>query len=248
VTSGRVLVTQWAYYLHIVRELRNETRMAMVAGPQALPASAITSIVMSALAVEAFINELAEAADMAQIGRQEIASPALVKLHDLANVLKEVEDTQGSVTMKYQMAYLVLSGGTFPRGNSPFQEFKQLVTLRNLLVHLKPGDKHSSSGHVEPRQSLMREFQQRGYTRTRGRKAGDPNKGIPADPLGGMSWLQEIQTVQMADWAYSTARSIIAAIGAAIPIDPPLTGGIEMLKQATQDIPSLAGVLKPSDP
>ena len=64
-TSGRVLVTQWAYYLHIAREERDETRRVMAADPQALPASSITSIVMSALAVEAFINELAEAADMA---------------------------------------------------------------------------------------------------------------------------------------------------------------------------------------
>jgi hypothetical protein len=202
----------------------------MAADPQALPASSITSIVMSALAVEAFINELAEEADMAQIGREGITSSALVQLQDLANTLKEVEDSQGSVTLKYQIAYLLLSGGTFPRGRSPFQEFKQLVTLRNLFVHLKPGDRHSSSGHVEPRQSLIREFQQRGYTRTRGRKAGDP--------LGGMSWLQEIQTVQMADWAYGTARSIIAAVGAVIPEDLPQTAGIEMFKRATQSIPA----------
>jgi hypothetical protein len=228
VTYGRVLVRQWAYYLHIAREERDETRRVMAANPQALPASSITSIVMSALAVEAFINELGEAADMAQIGRGRITSSALVQLQDLASTLKEVEEDQGSVTLKYQMAYLVLSGGTFPRGGSPFQEFKQLVNLRNLLVHLKPGDRHSSSGHIEPKQSLIREFQQRGYTRSRGRESGDP--------LGGMSWLQEIQTVQMADWAYNTARSIIAAVGAVIPEDPPRAAGIEMLKQATQSI------------
>ena len=120
-TSGRVLVTHWAYYLHIAREERGETRRVMAADPQALPVSSITSIVMSALAVEAFINELAEAADMAQIGREGITSPALVQLQDLANSLKEVEDSQGSVTLKYQIAYLVLSGGTFPRGVRHFK-------------------------------------------------------------------------------------------------------------------------------
>lgn len=237
-TTGRVLVTQWAYYLHVAREERDETRRVMAADSQALPASSITSIVMSALAVEAFINELAEAADMAQIGREGITSAALVQLQDLANALKEIEDSQGSVVLKYQMAYLILSGGTFQRDRSPFQEFKQLVTLRNLLVHLKPGDRHTQSGHVEPKQNLIRDFQQRGYTRTRGRKAGDPISGEGRDPLGGMSWLQEIQTVQMADWAFNAARSIIAAVGEAIPTDPPRTAGIEMLKRATQDIPS----------
>jgi len=230
VTSGRVLVTQWSYYLHIAREDRDKTRSVMAADPEALPASAVTSIVMSALAVEAFINELAEAADMAQIGREGITSAALDKLQDLANALKEVEASQGSVTLKYQIASLILSGGTFQRGSSPFQELAQLVALRNLLVHLKPGDRHSSSGHVEPTQSLIRDFQQRGYTRTRGRK--------DRDPLGGMSWLQEIQTVQMVDWAYNAARSIIATVGKAIPTDPPRTAGIEMLKRATQEIPA----------
>ena len=202
----------------------------MAADSQALPASSITSIVMSALSVEAFINELAEAADMAQLRRDGITSAALVQLQDLTNALKEIEDSQGSVALKYQIAYLILSGGTFQRDRSPFQEFKQLVTLRNLLVHLKPGDRHSQSGRVEPKQSLIRDFQQKGYTRTRGWKAGDP--------LGGMSWLQEIQTAQMADWAYNAARSIIAAVGKAIPTDPPRTAGIEMLKRATQDIPA----------
>ncbi len=154
----------------------------------------------------------------------------MAQLQDLANALKEVEDSQGPVGLKYQIAYKILSGSTFPRGRSPFQEFRQLVALRNLLVHLKPGDKHSASGHVEPKESLIREFQQRGYTRTRGRK--------PGDPLGGMSWLQEIQTVQMADWAYSAARSIIAAVGMALPEGPTRTlGMIEMLRRATQDIP-----------
>jgi hypothetical protein len=228
-TSGRVLATQWPYYLHIAREERDETRTVMAADPQALPASSITSIVMSALAVEAFINELAEAADMAQLGREGITSAALDHLQDLANALKEVEDDRGSVTLKYQVAYRILSGRTFPRGSSPFQEFKQLVTLRNLLVHLRPGDRHSPSGHVEPKEGLIREFQQKGYTRTRGRKA--------CDPLGGTSWLQEIQTIQMADWAYDAARSIIAAVGDAIPTDPPRTAGIEMFKQAAQNIP-----------
>ncbi len=129
-TSGPVLITQWPYYLHIAREERGETRRVLAADSQALPASSITSIVMSALAVEAFINKLAEAADMAQFGRDGATSAALVKLRDLANALKEVEDNQGSVVLKYQVAYLVLTGGTFQRDRSPFQEFKQLVTLR----------------------------------------------------------------------------------------------------------------------
>jgi hypothetical protein len=201
----------------------------MAANPEALPASSITSIVMSALAVEAFINELAEAADMVIIGREGVASAALDQLRDFANVLEEVEDDRGSVTLKYQVGYQVLSGKTFPPGGQPFQEFKQLITLRNLLVHLKPGDRYSTTGHIEPKQRLIREFQQKGYTRTRPRRTGDP--------LGGISWLQEIQTVKMAEWAYRVARSIISAVGEAIPTDQPRTSATDMYKRASQEIP-----------
>jgi hypothetical protein len=226
--QGRVLVTHWAYYLSIAREARDETQRVVTGNPDALPTSSITAIILSALAVEAFINELAEAADMAEIGREGISSSSLDVLRDLAGALKEVEEDKGSIGLKYQMAYKILSGHTFPRGQTPFQEFRELVALRNLLVHLRPGDRHSSSGHVEPASRIIRDFQNKGLTRTKGRK--------PGDPLGGMSWLQEIQTSQMAAWAYQAACDIIRAVGAVLPNDP-LAGSIDFSRTTTQSLP-----------
>ena len=214
----------------IAREARDETQKIITERPDSLPASSITAIIMSALAVEAFINELAEMADMVQLSREGIASTAADLLQDLANALSEVENDKGSTALKYQMAYKILSGHTFPRGDSPFQEFRQLFKLRDLLVHLRPGDRHSSSGHVEPRESLIRDFQHKGLTRTRGRG--------PGDPLGGTSWLQEIETAQMAAWAYCAACGIIRTVGEAIPTDPPRTGGADFFRTTTQTLPA----------
>lgn len=228
--SGRILVTHWAYYLSIAREARDETQKIIASNSAALPGSSLVAIIMSALAAEAFVNELGEAADMARIGREGILSPALDSLQDLANALTEVEDDRGSTALKYQMAYRILSGHTFPKGSSPYQEFRELMNLRNLLVHLKPGDTHSQTGHVVPREKLIREFQQRGLTRIRGRK--------PGEPLGGMSWLTEIQTAEMAAWAYQAASAIIGAVGEALPTDPPRSGFIDYLKTATQTLPT----------
>jgi hypothetical protein len=227
---GRVLVTHWPYYLSIARDARDETQRVMAENPAALPTSPIIAIIMSALAVEAFVNELAEKADMAQLGREGIPSAALDLLQDLANALSEVENDRGSPALKYQIARKVLTGHTFPRGSSPFQEFQELFNLRNLLIHLRPGDAISASGHVEPKDKLIKTFQQKGMTRTRGRK--------PGDPRGGTSWLQEIQTAKMADWAYHAACGIIQALGEAIPEDPPATAGIDMFRASTQTLPA----------
>ncbi len=128
------------------------------------------------------------------------------------------------------MAYKILAGHTFSRGSPPFQEFQQLLSLRNLLIHLRPGDTHSSSGHVVPREKLIKTFQQKGLTRTRGRK--------PGDPLGGMSWLLEIETAEMAAWAYQAACGIIKALGEALPEDPPVTASVDMFKATTQALPA----------
>ena len=226
--GGRVLASHWPYFLSIARGARDKTERVMTKNPQALPASSITAIIMSALTVEAFINELGEAANMTQIGREGISSAALELLQDLANAIQEIEDDKGSIGLKYQMAYKVLSGHTFSRGESPFQEFQQLVSLRNLLVHLRPGDRVSSTGHVEPSARLIRDFQQKGLTRTRGRG--------PGDPLGGMSWLLEIETTEMATWAIRAACGIIKAVGEVIPTDPPRTASIEMFKNNTQTL------------
>src|SRR5262245_54138298 len=111
--QGRVLVTHWPYYLTIAREARDETTRVMAENRNSLPATSIVAIIMSALAVEAFINELGEAADIVQIGREGISSTAIELLQDLANALKEVEDDKGSIALKYQMAYKILSGHTF---------------------------------------------------------------------------------------------------------------------------------------
>lgn len=65
-------------------------------------------------------------------------------------------------------------------------------------------------------------------TRTRGRKHDDPKGGTP--------WLLEIETAEMASWAYRAARNIIVKLGESIPpTGLQFTLGIDFLKIATQN-------------
>jgi len=123
------------YYHYVVTayDARNRTAAAIAANPAAMPADALIAIVFAALGVEAFINELAE---MAQRDA-DMYGPGLggtATLRDLATTLVEIEDARGPVELKYQMASKILSGRTFDQGAQPFQDFRDLMRLRDALV------------------------------------------------------------------------------------------------------------------
>jgi hypothetical protein len=134
----RVLFTHWPLYLTIAREARDKATEIMSGNPNAVPTEAIVAMVMSALATEAFINELAEWADMTTAHLESGASVSHDLLRDVANTLAELEANRGSTALKYQVTAKILSGSTFPPGEAPFQDFRNLLSLRDLIVHLRP--------------------------------------------------------------------------------------------------------------
>jgi hypothetical protein len=186
---------------------------------------------MSALAAEAFINELAEWTDMTTAYLESGVSVAYDLLRDVANSLAEIEADRGSTALKYQITAKILSGSTFRRGEAPFQDFRNLLSLRDLLVHLRPRDEVGPQGDVVPSSKLIRDFRQAGRTRTRGRQ---PGQDIP----GGMSWLMEIQTDSMAAWAYKAGTEIIRALGKMLPEGGPGSASINVFRRTTQNIPA----------
>jgi hypothetical protein len=137
--------------------------------------------------------------------------PGLDTMTDLATMLDMTEKAQGQIDLKYQLTSKILTGKTFPRGQAPFQDFVTLVALRNELVHPRHRDRTTPAGHVEPVSRVVRDLQQRGLTTSRGRRPGD----VP----GGMSWLDEIKSSGVANWAYGAARQIIIAVLTMLPDD-----------------------------
>src|ERR1700676_2571312 len=101
--------------------------------PDALTSDSLVAIVMGAAAAEAFINELAEVIDRSR-------SDIPARMTAFAAAVNEVESGRGSVTLKYLLASFALTGVVFDKGKSPYQDFDQLIGLRNSLVHLKPTD------------------------------------------------------------------------------------------------------------
>src|SRR5260370_16058356 len=109
---GYTFTSFWPYYLTIALHARDETKKILAENPALSPEPSITAIIMSAFAVEAFVNELAEMAGRVRPELENYGIPsssALDKLQDLANTLMEVEEGKGSITLKYQIAFKILS-------------------------------------------------------------------------------------------------------------------------------------------
>lgn len=199
----------WFHFLCLASEARDRAKQAAVNDASQPTSEALSAVLFSALAAEAFINELGEAATRTAGLHPTVRG--LDVLADLAAVLDLTEKAQGQIDLKYLLASKILSGKMLLRGDAPFQDFANLVTLRNELVHPRHRDRTTAAGHVEPASRVIRDLQQRGLTTTRGRRPGD----VP----GGMSWLEEIRSGGVASWAYDAAKDIITAILKMLPDD-----------------------------
>jgi hypothetical protein len=217
----------WFSYLMIAREAHERAVAVQKNSPNAAPGDALVAVVFSALAVEAFINELTEMAERSTVLSLPTENGAVT---DLGRTLSAIEDAKGPVELKYQMACKILSGKTLPQGEQPYQAFKNLMQLRNDLVHLRHRDRTDGAGYVSPKSGVVRNLQQQGLTLTRGRSPGD----VP----GGTSWLDELRTPGVAAWAYHAAASIITTLGEMVPDDKDL--GITLVKERISQIPDLA--------
>jgi hypothetical protein len=200
----------WPEFMHFAAEARDAAIQIETANPKAWPMrDALSAILFSALAAEAFINELPEAASRDAYGIRDLRLPAAPVLDDLATTLNAMEQAHERIQSKYDAARKILTGRAFDHGARPFQDFNDLMKLRNDLVHPRHLDQTTALGHTEPASPVVRDLQQRGLTRTRGRSRDDP--------MGGMSWLSEIYCGRMAAWAHKAARDVIAELIRELP-------------------------------
>jgi hypothetical protein len=159
---------------------------AVSSGSVALTEDAVTAITMAVSAAEAFINELAD-----HLHLDAVSGPIAPQLQSTADLVAEIETEQGSVLLKYHVASLALTGGTFNRGAAPFQEFAELVRLRNAIVHLRPGTKYG--------QKITDSLAQRGLAMSE-----QDGRGLP--------WFDRLLTPKTARWSVQVARDMMLAV------------------------------------
>jgi hypothetical protein len=170
------------------------------------PGQALVAVVMSAASAEAFINEAALTV-MNDLKRDHGLLPDAVKA--FGAVLSEAVDANTELKIKYQLAATTLTGRPFRTGEPPFQDFANLVRLRNWLVHLKP---------VPPK--VIADLEQRGMTFPRETYTSEGGQEKKAE----MSPVSQVATSQVAKWACETASAMIVAVLEMFPnrIDDPM--------------------------
>jgi hypothetical protein len=201
------------------RELFNIARIASdraqqyaeEAGKPVLTADAVVAIVLAVTAAEAFINELAEVAEIDLVRFEPDDYPDIASL---GATMKELEEAKVSITGKYQVTAIVLSGSPFDRGSNPFQDFADLVRLRNLIVHLKPREDWELGGEPIGGPKTLARFENAGMTYASG------------DAL--LSWFNKLQTPAIAQWACDVALDMVRGLIAKIPAErTPMIDGLE---------------------
>jgi hypothetical protein len=86
------------------------------------------SIILSAVALEGFLNEFAHSASRSKEDSEQV----------LGRLLATAEEEHAQPRFKLQLAHFAITGKFLDRGAKVLQDFESLLWLRNSLVHLKP--------------------------------------------------------------------------------------------------------------
>ena len=163
---------------------------------------ALVSIVFSVVSLEAFFNEITEAA------HDSLKYPPNLEPQEVsvfAQVMTDAESSRASLEAKFTFANWILAGKQLDRGAQPYQDFALLMRLRNDLVHFKAGDAFELNQTPEEiHKNLISRFK---------------HKNILADDMQQMilSWTYIIETKALAEWSCRTAASMVSELCVAVP-------------------------------
>jgi hypothetical protein len=160
---------------------------------------ALVAIVFACAALEGFINEIGALA-------RSIAKP-LPAEGNLGAVLEEIENSHGSLGLKFDMARIVVTGESYGHGESPDQDFARLVTVRNLLVHLKEDERAAKADDTysgEPR--VLAQL-----------RSANLVADLPAQVAGAASVVVWLSTRAVARWACNSVSDMVYSMLDSLP-------------------------------
>jgi hypothetical protein len=153
---------------------------------------ALTSVVFSVIALEAFLNEVTE------VAADYLRNPC--EPHEVAafaEFMNDAERARTSLESKFVLSNWILTGRKLDRGEPAYQDFSLLVGLRNDLVHFKPNEAVDLSlSPDEIHQRLVGTFRSKNILAT----------GIESTLT---PWTQLITTKAVALWSCQTASRMV---------------------------------------
>ena len=150
--------------------------------------SALVSIIFSVIALESFINEMAEQA-------QNMSPTQPAEVGTFAQIMGDADEDHASLDFRVRLAHWIMTGRMMDRGSQPYQDFTLLIWLRNDLVHTRP-NKLFAYG-----KTTMEEVHGRLLKRFR-------DKNILAEEYSA-SWTHLVQTRAVAEWSARTVAGVV---------------------------------------
>ncbi len=136
-----------------------------------------------------------------------------------ADALREIEENRGSVKLKYMVARTILTGNTYNKGASPYQEFALLIELRNALVHMET---KQFSGELKFRQpsgesdsGRVTVYSNHIIKTPPGAFKKLPRKVVKGDDYN--YWIERICTPELAGWACNVAIEMAKSLADSFP-------------------------------
>lgn len=128
-------------------------------------------------------------------------------LRDFVNALTEVEDEHGSVKLKYLLAFRTLTGTSLNSGALLYQDLGLLIKVRNKLAHIRPLDGLTYDIATNTQEFYPAEILKNLEGRCDFRHEKDTQT----------SWLNQLETADVAKWAVNATARIVNALGDSIP-------------------------------
>ena len=154
----------------------------------------LDAYIMSAIALEAFINE--RIAISLEIVKKRIAMELADSLDKSSKIILEMLKEQDLVT-KYRMMPILLWQKSFDESRSPFQDFTSLVSIRNDIIHYKM----PFYDDQDKRPKWVKRLEEKGIFL--------PQSVVrPPKPISNERyhiWIDDICTLKGAKWAYNTS-------------------------------------------
>jgi hypothetical protein len=180
---------------------------------------AITAIIMSCTAFEAFMNELAQYA--CTESKKDDSFTAVVTLG--LSLLKAIDEWKSPLE-KYDLAWEIIHGKVIDKGSGSRQKLKTLFDLRNGLVHTKaeetsliidPSKKDPFNEQCVWLGQIVELYDIPGYV-----KALQSDGLVPLEPEQ-LRWTSRICNRQVAEWAFTlVAKSTVELIaGDFLPVE-----------------------------
>jgi len=163
------------------------------------PQESLAGILLSALALESFLNEFEE------LAQEHIGPTDPSQLETLRDILSDLENIHAPIGVKIQTIHYILTLKRFNFGSVLYQDLRILLELCDALVHRKNKNASSipsSTDNQDDPHAIVQYL---------------TNRKVISKPKDSQSWSNDLLSLDVSIWAFKVVVSVIRDIHKKMP-------------------------------